>query len=702
MGKWVQSCRQGGGFVLALTVAVLAVTSPAAAEAPAAGSLAAATAGDVETLDFLAAPLLDLEVIGRPSVTVWIRVLPPGRADDAAPWKQLINFKNHPRTYRESRFAVVDFATGTVRVLHLAVPAMQAWSSLWVGGKQYIGTNLPARLLVFDPKTESLTDLGECFRDRSLTAYSLAAAPDGTIVVGGGTGSDVTLYDPATGRFEQFGQVAREPGGGTYAYTVSASDKSVYAAVRSSDPWELVCIDRATKARSVLATAPPERHMSVNGPRAEIGGAGGPKQWFALDDRRAVEWARSEESGQQQVLVAPEDRPAPWDVPGPGFTGTAPRIVIDESPALAGRKEVTVHVESPAGDWREASLPLEPDPECGGVIPLAMDDGRIAAAVGKYFPQLIVDPRTGDTQLVPMHVSCYSHLPVGGRIFFTGYPTTPLFAFDTSRPQTSPLDLPGRPAVPQESPAANPTLVAHIGNQTGGAHVGKMLTKAADGHVYMIARRHRYFYGFDLVRFDPRPDESGRYRVEVCDDGGAFDHLQIAAMQPAQEGRKLVIATEVQYNKQISGTAPASAAVLVWDVAAARVAGRHEPLPGATKIDVAAMPEPDVLVGCATGFKDPGSATLFRYRLASATVERVRHVNHTLGNDLAPAGDGRLWGTVEWGNHGAIFTVDPADLAVAPVARSEDRRQLSLAFLDGKTYVGGYPTVMRARNVPAP
>jgi hypothetical protein len=57
---------------------------------------------------------------------------------------------------------------------------------------------------------------------------------------------------------------------------------------------------------------------------------------------------------------------------------------------------------------------------------------------------------------------------------------------------------------------------------------------------------------------------------------------------------------------------------------------------------------------------------------------------------------------VDWGNHGVIFTVDPTDLAVAPVARSEDSRQLSLAFLDGKTYVGGYPTVMRARNVPAP
>jgi hypothetical protein len=301
-----------------------------------------------------------------------------------------------------------------------------------------------------------------------------------------------------------------------------------------------------------------------------------------------------------------------------------------------------------------------------------------------------------------MHVSCYGHLPVGGRIFFSGYPTTPLYAFDTSRPLTSTLELPGRPAVPQDSPAANPTLVALIGHQTDGAHIGKMLTKAADGRVYMIARRHRYFYGFDLVRFDPRPDESGKYAVEVCDDGGAFDHLQIASMQPADGGRKLVIATEVQYNKQISGTAPASAAVLVWDVAAGRVVGRHEPLPGATKIDVASMPEPDVLVGCATGFKDPKSATLFRYRPGSASLERVRHVNHPLGNDLAPAGDGRLWGTVPWGNHGVIFTVDPTDLAVAPVARSEDRRQLSLAFVDGTTYVGGYPTVMRARNVPAP
>lgn len=674
----------------------------AATAVPGREAATAVAGGEVEPLDFLGAPILDLEPVGRPSVTAWIRELPPGRADDSAPWKQLVSFKNHPRTHRECRFAVVDFATGAVRVLPVKVPAMQAWSSLWVGGKQYIGTNMPARLLIFDPATESLTDLGDCFRDGSLTAYSLAVGPDGAIAIGGGTGSDVTLYDPATGRFEQLGQAAREPGGGTYAYTVSVSDKAIYAAVRSSDPWELVRIDRATRARSVLATAPPDLHMAVNGAVAEIAGGDGPKRWFDLVDDRAVERPRSDADGRQ-VPVAPEDRPAPWPVPGPGFTGAPPRVVIDDSPVLAGRKEVTVHVESsPAGDWREVALPLEPDAECPGVIPLAMEDGRIAAAVGKYFPQMVVDPRTGDTQLVPMHVSCYGHLPVGDRIFFTGYPSTPLFAFDTSRPQTSPLELPGRPAVPQDSPEANPRLVTFVGGQTGGAHVGMMLTRAADGFVYMIARRHRYYYGFDLVRFDPQPDASGRYPLEVCDDGGAFDHLQIASMQAADGGRKLVIATEVQYNKQLPGTAPASAAVLVFDVVARRVVGRHAPLPGAAKIDVAAMPEPDVIVGCASGFKDPASATLFRYRPGAATPERVRHVNHALGNDLAPARDGRLWGTVEWGNHGVIVTVDPGDLAVAAVARSADRRQLSLAFLDGTTYVGGYPTVMRARNVPAP
>ena len=43
------------------------------------------------------------------------------------------------------------------------IPCMEPWESIWVGGRLYIGMNLMPRLAVYDPATDTLTDLGEPF-----------------------------------------------------------------------------------------------------------------------------------------------------------------------------------------------------------------------------------------------------------------------------------------------------------------------------------------------------------------------------------------------------------------------------------------------------------------------------------------------------------------------------------------------------------
>jgi hypothetical protein len=673
---------------LALRLAALAFAAAACAD-PAAPSNAPAPELPLETLNWgPALPVLPLEPVGKPSVRAWFDALPPGRANDESPWKQLIYFKKDKRIAQKSYFAVADFAAGTVRELPVVIPAMQPWATRWLGGKLYIGFNLPERLAVFDPATETLTDLGPAFSGKSMTLYRVETSTDGLLLLGGGTGSDISLFDPKTGTFDPFGQVAANPGGGTYAYSLSGDSNYVYAAVRSSDPWELVRLDRKTRERKVLLTAPAQAFLAVNGNTVERVAQGEEKKWYNLADGILTE-------------VNGSRRPPQWKLPGPGFTGKAPELAIDQAPVMEGDDALTIHLQAPGGaSWKQARLPLRPDVEMISHIG-ALGDGRLVGLPSKYFAMVLVDPRTGATRRCPLRVSAYGMLPVGDRVFIAGYPMARVLAFDATRPMTWEESVPGRPGVPDDDPAANPKLIKILGQDTGGAHLGMRLNRGSDGNVYMIARRHRYFYGFSLAWFNPAPDAKGDFAFTVFDDKGAFNHLQIRAMQAVRGGTNLLITTEVQPNKQLPGEAPDSAAVFLFDVPSRTIAARHEPLPGAQSIETAALVGPDLLVGVADNYKTNGS-TLFRYNLKSGTIEQMRRFQHRLGDNLALQPDGLLWGSVLYGNYSVLFTIDPATLDIKGLGRTEERNSADYFFHQGAVYLSGFTQLMRVKGLSEP
>ena len=641
----------------------------------------------VQPLDFHTAPTLQLESVGLPSVQAWYRELTPGRANDQSPWKQLIWFKRDSRKFPRSYFAVVDFDNGRLKELPVSVPALEPWGSAWLEGKYYLGMNLPARLAVYDPVAETLTDLGPCFNDKSNTCYRVEVSLDGMIVLGGGTGSDVSLYNPKTGQFTHFGQAATKPGGGTYAYYVTADNNYIYVAVRSSDPWELVRLDRKTRERKVLMKAPSQAHMSVAAGVVEVTNDG-PKRWYNIIHGEVV-------------LVMAEERKA-WEVPGPGFTGEPPRTAIDRSPIVTGEESLVVHVQSPdKQEWRQAKLALKLD--FADITQLtSMEDGRLAGLPGAYFAMVLVDPKTGRTERVPMGVSTYGMLSVGKRVFIAGYPSTRTLVFETTRPMTWEEDLPNRPGIKETSLDANPRLLRFLGQDTGGAHIGLLLSRGADGNIYMIARRHRYSDGFSLVYFSPAPGPNGEFLSTVFDDQGAFNHLQISTMQAVDGGRRLIISTQVRHNKQLPGEAPNSASVFLFDVEQKRLLGKYEPVSGAKTIAVAAMVDGETMIGSLEGFFAGAPASLFRYNTRTEQLEQLRHVNWTLGDNFSAQADGRLWGTVLYGNYSVIFTIDPKTLGTRPLGRTEDAHAINLCFHQGELFLSGYPTVVRVKNLPAP
>lgn len=638
-----------------------------------------------ESLGVENAQPLELENIGTYTARTWYRLQPAGRADDDSPWRRLIWFKKDQRTARRSFFASVDYERGTVTELPVMVPAMEPWAHAWLNGKLYIGMNLPPRLVRYDPATDELTDLGLAFED-SATLFRIAVSPDGILALGGGTGTDLATFNPETGEFRRYGSIGGP--GSNYVYSLSIDEEFIYCAVRAAGPWELVVIHRETGERNVLATAPVDTHMSVSGNVASVPvAAGQPSKRYHLVDGGIRELAEGE-------------RPDPLDLPGGGFSGNPPQLFIDEAPLVEGEERLRLFIESPNGEINEAMLAVGLDTGDGLGHLVATEDGRIAAIGRAYYPMVITDLHNGESRRIPMTMtSSYCLATAGNRIFATGYPSTNLIACDPDKELTWPNDLPDRPGVDIRSEEANPRLVHYFSADTGGAHIGVSMTTrpVADGRIYLIARRHRYYFGFALAHFDPETLETG-----VFDDEGAFDHLQIGWMTPIDGGRRLAITTYVEHNQHLEGEPPATASLFIYDVENGRIESSHLPVPGATTLLAVEQVAPNRLVGFA--LEEGGVSALYRFNTETGRTEQIRRYSGvicggtgTLGVpvrtiDFTLGPDEMIWtGTAHAGGT-YLFRINPRDLSVEPFG-TVSGSYIRLLFHEGRLFISGAPQV---------
>jgi hypothetical protein len=648
-----------------------------------------------ESLAADAAPELQVEPVGLPSGYFIHRLLPTGRANDRSPWRQLVYFKKGPRTERKSWLASVDFEKGSVRAFPACIPSLEVWRSLWADGKLWLAMNVMPRLAVYDPATDELTDLGEPFEGAKMaqSLYSIAVAPDGALALGGGTGTDLATYDPKTGKFTRYGKVGGAGAEQGFVYYVSIDEKHIYCALRGTGPTELVSVNRETKERKVLASRPANGWIWVGGNLAEVSDENKNKVYMILENGNAEEIT----SEQRQGRVKGDDRP--------GFTGKGPEVLLDDSPLMKG--ELRFRVLIPEGDstekHREAMIEAGLASEAMLDV-AALPDGRIAGVGRGYGPMVIADPAGKRHELVAVKTSCYSVASLGKNVFLTGYPGTRLLVYDTSKPQTNPDSLPGKPGVPMDSPEANPRVVASLMDATGGAHVGTCLTPAADGRVYLIARRHRYFYGFALASCDGEGRET-----RVFDDGGAFHHYQIGWMSAMDHGEKLLIATRVQHNKQVTGAAAEEGALFVYDVKAQKIVAKNTPLPKVKALLGAVQTAPDEVVG--VGQLENDSSVLYRLNLATGKTEQTRTIRATVcgpargdlgvplrSNGFVRGPDGWVWAGANDYQGGTLFVrVNPKDLSTRVVGRLNDTYN-RLLFSGGQLYTSGGAAVQRVTN----
>lgn len=610
-------------------------------------------------------------------------------------WVQMLIRKAN-RDAREFDVVTLNLRTGKYKVHDPIKGYGQAYTA-WSGGKLYWTTWIPGGMHEYDPVSDTIRDLGFPFHNHDLGGYRMSVSPDGVISMGGGGVSEVSMYDPATDKLTMIGILSEKH---AWVYSIGSDNDYIYAALRGKAPWELVVIDKKTLERRTIATVPVKGYMDVGGTRV----------WMSEDFSGGAERKTYDLRGREMTLFNPAEAsasaaPAKPAAPKP----VKPKVLIDETPLLRGSDELLIHYQDPddLSQWKQTSLPAPLYTESTLAI-AALPDGTVAAMGGPYGPATLYDPATDVTVQAPFDpVSGRCLVAVGSVLYGSGYPSTVTMRWDTAAPITSPDELPDRSGVSFESKSANPrSLGAWPQSPTSGGHMGVRIFVGADQCIYIATARHRHGSGFDVVWYDPATEQKGE-----IDDKGLLDHHNIGWASPLDGGRRLIVATSLHANGQLTSPVPTEAALFVADLSGRSYEAQpHHPLPGAKAYTGIVEVAPNVVVGLAPA-DDQKSTWVYRYNLAERKLEKVaRYAGLIHGTDgttglpakgmdfvLGPGRDAhrRIWtGMGAGADQSMLMTIDPATLDITRLGTIAGGH-IRFAFTSDATHICGAPRIRR-------
>jgi hypothetical protein len=637
-------------------------------------------------LNAASAPLLETEEVGIASVEAWVTKAALFQTRKGE-WRQML-VKKENRGARQ--FWVVTLTLDTGRLTeHGPIKGYGQSRTAWSGGKLYFTTWLPGGFHVYDPTTDRIAELPMPFVSGEAGAFRMSVSPDGVIAMGAGGVAEVTMYDPRRRRLTKFGKLSDSHG---FVYELGSDNRYIYAALRGKSPWELVAIHKKTRERRALLTTPVEGYMNVSGTslsvRLNLSDTNDTSRSYEL---RNGELAQPATNAPPKATASPQRNPEP-------------QVLLDESPLFEGKSEMAIHYQNPknTNEWKIAHVaaPLASE---NTLALTTLDDGRIAAIGGPYNPCVVFDPKTGAGKQAPFApLSGRCMLAIGPVIYASGYPSTALMRWDTSQPITPRTELPDQPAIPDDDPRANPRLLGHFSQSVrSGGHMGVRMFKGADGCVSIVTARHRHNLGFDVVWYNPADGTKGE-----IEDNGCNDHLAVSWAGLIENGRKLVLSTTIEKNRQLTNAVPENARLLVVDLVARKYVGQLEPLPGFKALTGIVEIAPNKLVGLAPG---PTNATtyVYRYDYAAKKMEQVVRYNRLIfglqgtsalpgkGYDFVVGPDGKIWTGMETAaEEGAFLRIDPTTLEVSVLGRIKGG-SARFAFAGNDVYVNSAAKVRR-------
>jgi len=493
-----------------------------------------------------AAPL-KIEPVGIAPGRAWATPLGDAFQVDGQ-WRHVFYFKKQGKSERFSHPATLNLATGEIKQ-HPSVPGLETLKTQWLGGKLYLGQNLPANIIVYDPAADTFTDLGHAFNE-AVTVFRMAVTHDGKLALAGNHPAELSVYDPQSGQFRKYGKISEV---NSYCYELGVGGDYIYGSTRGKAPWELIAIHRTTGERTLITTRPTDGYINISGNHVGVRNSGSdPFEPLVLDGTTL------------KPYVAPANPAAAAPKPA------KPQVYHDASTVYEPDGLYTIHYQSSPDDatWRKATMTIPLGSE-SLVEAVSLPDGRILAAAGAYVPVVVFDPKTGKGGQYPLgELSIRSAMLLKDKLYLTGYPGANVYMLDLNKPVTSTQATPLTPAVKSTDANANPRQIATFPMTAhSGGHIGvglfpgppEVTPEATNGKIYLCTRRHRHHRGFSIAWFIPPADAESKPQYGTLDTGSAFDHLQIGGISQSLDGSKLLISTYLEPNNQIEGSAPASA-----------------------------------------------------------------------------------------------------------------------------------------------
>lgn len=688
-------------FPLLVLWCVAAVCSPTARGADA-EDLAAQLA---------AAPQLQTEDLGEPVKSVRQGMLLSAPNPDGKTWDLLQIY--FPKYGGPNTIVIIDLGSEEVKQVqtetgwnfHLCPTVVAPNSKLFIS---VLDQRLRQKVCIYDPATNDL-QLGAVPMPEQLLGetHPLVLGTDGKLYAIGQHPSKAAAaarIDPDTLEVTFYGPIGPSHApNACWGYSGGADERFIYIA-SGKIPWYLVAFDRQTGASQTLVeTATVEGWVGV-GQRFDgctanarnVVGTDGKKVNFWLHEGRLVPQRSPNEIPPWPRRSPPRSWPrepqvdlsrAVPDVNGDAeIRAFSPRSVseieTDPSPDELGWKSFRFRVPVyPHSIYRLTELP----------------DGRLFGTAGAYEGNFVYDPATGNSEhLGKTELSHYATTISDGKLYMSGYPTSPLYVFDPAKPWTTGKLVGGR-VVADDDPQANPRRLLLMGaKEMAGTHKMYAAATGADGRVYFGGQWIRDGACGGLAWYDPKTGQAG----------GAWRPLstyQVTHMAAADQGRTIVLSTRAVGDAVLKNPRPEQGAIFFVDTARAELSAPFEPVAGVRATGHLAAAGGSRVVAWTEQPANPRESLIYGVDVRGPKVTATRTLPHPLpvglGSnqqeawDFRLGPDGKIWTFLA----GALVRINPADLSLEVVGKLTSSGRI--AFADGAVYLGGETSLRRIKGL---
>lgn len=486
-------------------------------------------------------------------------------------------------------------------------------------------------------------------------------------------------FNPATGEIRTFGPIGPVKKATGYAYSMGCDDTHLYVAC-GQIPWVLVAMDLATGKQVELDSAPEGGAASRMGITGHYGGAevfvqkgdNAPRKHYWLYHGKAI-------------LRADGDTP-PWGQMKRPFPAAPPQpeLYLENTyPDDDGKATLWWRSAGSSDKWQPVALEGIQKHALSIHRLFRMDDGRIWGTAHGGRGRFIYDPASKClTDLGDAGMSVYAIASANGKLYWSGYPSGPIYEYDPKLPWTG--DRGGPPGTPKfEYMAAgnNPHLVHRdYFEPNKKTRVKKVLSAAlgADGMVYFGGRGQRDYEGGSLSWYDPAT--------------GKVDGI----WKPFEKYPIGFITTAVQKRYIIASSAATK--VLVFDTKTHKVVKDFTPVPGARRGGPLLEVAEGRLLGITEDPKDKAAGILYGVEVPSGKVLFRKSVPYGMQftwdqgidpTDFQKGPDGAIWTYL--GN--TLVRIRPADARVDVVGKVYNLG--TMCFSDSDLYVTGTTRMRR-------